>query len=251
MKVELIDYTGKYAPEGADVYAGMLLLRAKATRLSREERDKFLDGLEYRRMREELKYVANTIRSSWEFVDYTFEVSGVTRAFAQQFTRTRNGSYAMQTQRVVSMAGNPVTKPEAIAKNHLASLQWENAMEAIAFAYESMLVAGIQPQDARGLLPMNSHTSIIAKFNLRTMADLCGKRENLRAQGEYQDVFAMMKEKLLRVHPWASDFLTPERTSTPHLDELMKDVLGEKSPFEIPGFTDALKEIDKLKATWG
>src|SRR5690606_4695576 len=43
---------------------------------------------------EELRGMARTIRSSWEFVSLTFLVENTTRAIAQQITRTRTASYA-------------------------------------------------------------------------------------------------------------------------------------------------------------
>ena len=47
--------------------------------------------------------MANTIPSSWEFVDYTFLVTGVSRAYTHQQVRTRAASYAQQTMRVLNM----------------------------------------------------------------------------------------------------------------------------------------------------
>jgi hypothetical protein len=67
------------------------------------------------RVLEELDYIAKTIRSSWEMVDYTFQITGVTRAFTHQFVRTRTGSYAQQSQRSVDMStGIEVLMPESV-----------------------------------------------------------------------------------------------------------------------------------------
>lgn len=52
---------------------------------------------------QELEYMANTIPSSWEFVDYHFLLTGVSRGFTHQFVRSRNNSYAQQTMRVLNM----------------------------------------------------------------------------------------------------------------------------------------------------
>jgi thymidylate synthase ThyX len=62
-----------------------------------------------------LDYISKTIRSSWEFVDYTFQITGVTRAFTHQFVRTRTGSYAQQSQRSVDMSsGIEVRMPNSV-----------------------------------------------------------------------------------------------------------------------------------------
>ena len=68
----------------------------------------------------ELDYMLNTIRSSWEFIDYTFDVKDVTRGFTHQFVRTRQGSYAQQSQRTVDMQGFGYYTPDRIYKeSHL------------------------------------------------------------------------------------------------------------------------------------
>jgi thymidylate synthase ThyX len=51
----------------------------------------------------ELKYVFGTIGSSWEFVDYIFLITGVSRAFTHELVRTRQASYAQQSMRAVNM----------------------------------------------------------------------------------------------------------------------------------------------------
>src|SRR5262252_10728348 len=50
---------------------------------------------------DELRYMAATVPSSWEFVDFTFLITGVTRAFSHQLVRTRTASYAQQAMQVL------------------------------------------------------------------------------------------------------------------------------------------------------
>jgi hypothetical protein len=88
-------------------------------------------------------------------------------------------------------------------------------------------------------------------MNLRTLADLLAKRKNLRAQGEYADVARQMEQLVLELHPWTKTFLDPERTRTPHLDDLLAKALGDASPIDKPKLNAALKELDRLKGTWG
>ena len=96
MNVTLINYT----PDAKN-----LLLFTKQTRLTLspgllEEVSHWPDE----RKLNELAYMANTIPSSWEFVDYVFLVEGVSRAYTHQQVRTRAASYAQQTMRVNNMA---------------------------------------------------------------------------------------------------------------------------------------------------
>lgn len=252
MKVELLDCTG-FSSLNPARYAAEVLIYAKSTRLQQGEalREK-ITKMESKKIDEELQYIANTIRSSWEFVDYTFQFTGVTRAFTHQLVRTRTGSYAQQTMRMVDMKGFEVEKPKSIEGDKLANEVWDDVIAKIQLGYKTLRGLGIPAEDARGVLPTNIHTNIIAKFNLRTLADLCGKRESLRAQGEIADAAQKMKRCVISIHPWTRHFLDPERTATPALDKLLKeDVLAGRAIFEVPGLPDALKELEKLKATWG
>lgn len=250
-KVSLLNYTGYGMSEPAD-FAARLLCYTKATRLEQSaetyERIRVLTEDE---LFKELEYMSKTIRSSWEFVDYTFQINNVTRAFTHQLVRTRTGSYAQQAQRVVDMSrfGNSV--PDTVQMNADAKSVWTQTMDSIAAGYLALQARGIPNQDARGVLPTNVHTNIIAKFNLRTLADLVAKRKNLRAQGEYGFVAAEMERCVLAVHPWAKVFLSPDRLATPALDDILKQMLGHGSPIDKPLVNAALKEIDALKGTWG
>ena len=105
MKVELIDFTGIGRADQM-WHAADVMIFTKQTRLN------LSSGLMSQikawgvtKKEEELQYMAKTIKSSWEFVDVTFLLSGISRAVAQQITRTRNASYAMQSMRVTDASG--------------------------------------------------------------------------------------------------------------------------------------------------
>lgn len=249
-KVTLISYTGHGHSD--PLYAAKLLAYTKNTRLNMTT-----DGLEsFMRMPEaalleELDYISKTIRSSWEFVDYTFQISGVTRAFTHQLVRTRTASYAQQAQRVVKLTDIHVTVPVTVSGNPEASKVWDSHQASMDHTYQKLIDLGVPAQDARGLLMTAVQTNIAMKVNLRTLADLIGKRENLRAQGEYGEVARQMRELVTSTHPWTEGFLSPERTRTPAIDSFLKEALGDGSPINCPMVNAALKELDALKGTWG
>jgi len=251
MKVELISYTGQYAPNPSQ-QAATLLIFIKNTRLEMNSNTLAdIAGWPQHTRDAELTYIANTLRSSWEFIDYTFCITGVTRAFTHQFVRTRTGSYAQQTHRTLNVEGFSAEMPETIGDDPKRMAAWTETMDKIRENYKTLIDLGVPTQDARGILPTNVHTNIVAKFNLRTLADLVGKRENLRAQGEYQKVARAMALEALNVHPWLRPFLYPERKATPELDKMLKEAIGEATPASLPVINLALKELDKLKSTWG
>ncbi len=193
MKVKLIDYQEK---------ALSLLLYTKNTRLQGGATLRDIRNWAHEKKLEHLAYMRDTIKSSWEFVNYTFEISGVTRAFTHQLVRTRNGRYAQESMRTVDVSGAEVKRPESDTNGEFA-LCAKNAMAD----YKGLINNGMSPQNARGILPTNVCTSIIAQFSLRTLHEMGSVRLCTRTQGEYQDVFRAMKAAVVEVHPWADDFI--------------------------------------------
>ena len=212
MKVELISYT----PDAVN-----LLLFTKNTRLMDDD-DAYekIKSWSEEKKQEELDYMSNTIRSSWEFIDYVFNIREVTRGFTHQFVRTRQGSYAQQSQRTVDMSGFNYYVPERIEKDLTAKEIYDDGMEMINEFYQRLRTElNIPAEDARGLLPTNIHTNIVAKFNLRTLSETAKSTLSPRAQGEYQQLFKLMKKRVEEVHPWAEPFLTPTEWAAPSMSK--------------------------------
>lgn len=202
MKVSLISATPN---------AAQLLVFTKSTRLNLSPG--LLDEIAAwppDRIRDELRYMANTIPSSWEFVDYVFCIEGVSRAYTHQQVRTRAGSYAQQTMRVLDMGAFDFVWPKKIAQSEAAAGVVSDVLAAIRFAYRRLRETGIPAEDARSILPTNTSTNIVAKFNLRTLSELVRSRSGGRTQDEFRDVVRAMADAVLAVHPWADLFLFPQ-----------------------------------------
>lgn len=199
MKVSLISHT----QDAAD-----LLIFTKATRLTMSPG--LLDEIRNRSPEEkmrELEYMANTIPSSWEFVDYVFLVEGVSRAYTHQQVRTRAASYAQQTMRVLNMCDFDYVYTDRNLKDESAKAVIDQVLDTIKAGYKTLIDLGQPAEDARGILPTNISTNIVCKFNLRTFVDLAKARTGGRTQSEYQKVINGMVDEVLRVHPWAEKFL--------------------------------------------
>lgn len=195
MNVELIDYQ----PDALS-----LLLFTKSTRLLAGETLADVAAWPEEKKLSELRYMRDTIKSSWEFVGYTFAIRDVSRAFTHQFVRTRSASYAQETQRAVDVRAKGWLTPELDPD---AWIKFNHAVENSIDAYSELMDAGVAPQDARGVLPTAMHTAIVARFSLRTLHEMALVRLCVRTQGEYQQVFRAMKEAVVRVHPWAEEFI--------------------------------------------
>jgi flavin-dependent thymidylate synthase len=242
-KVSLIEFTGAGRTD-AEWHAADLLLFTKGTRLNMDpEGLEAIQGLSEEAKMVRLTEMAATIPSSWEFVDVTFLLSGVTRACAQQITRTRTGSYSMQSQRVVNLSNGEVTNPYPEG-GPLHEAFADAAATAVA-EYVELLELGAEPQDARGLLPMNIQCNLLAKYNLRSWVDLFHSRSSLRTQGEYSDIVHQEEQLLKGVWPWLHVFLSsPQEVGLKILEDVAQD-LGVK-PGNNAGWRVA-KAIDLIR----
>src|SRR5579863_9531120 len=82
-KVELVTFT----PDALEV-----LIYTKSTRLQGKQTLEEIKSWPMEKKLEHLAYMRDTIKSSWEFCEYTFEIHGVNREFTHQFVRTRDMS---------------------------------------------------------------------------------------------------------------------------------------------------------------
>jgi hypothetical protein len=216
MNVELMDYTGRGMND--PWYAASIMIWTKRTRVEVDVAgfEEIRDWPEEKKI-EELKYMAATVPSSWEFCDFTFLISGVTRAFTHQFVRTRTLSYAQQAMQIMKFDGRDweYHTGTSIADNPRAAVKYHEDMREIRQRHKAMVdMEGVHTEDARGLLPTNILTNIVAKGNLRAWCDLLRKRLSPRNQGarpgregEWTVVHREIKRRMLEALPWTHLFL--------------------------------------------
>ena len=241
IEVNLINYTDD---------AVNTLIYTKSTRLEqgRETRAK-IENMSWDEKLKELEYMSNTIPSSWEFIDFTFEIKNVTRAFTHQFVRTRTGSYAQQTMRMLDKKEFTYRIPPRLKHpdKELELAVYKNAMASIQYSYDKMIAAGVEVEDARGILPTNIHTNIIAKFNMRTLAEMARSRTGLRTQDEYREVMDLMIQRSLEIYPWLDMFFFPvERSNFTKIESFITGQL-ENGSITKEEFYDLNKAMDKIR----
>ena len=244
-EVQLIDYTGKGRPD-EKWHAANMLMFTKSTRLdlSPDLLERIQKMSEFEKQ-EELDYMSKTIPSSWEFVDVTFLVSGVSRAAAQQMTRTRNASFAMQSQRVTNVKDFGVVNPFERDGDAGFFFTFEAATQDAYEVYSNLVSRGCPLQDARGVLPMAAKSNLVAKYNLRSFVELMRTRSSLRVQGEYSDIADEMKSAVLRAWPWAATFFESPHQKAIDILEAVADEEGIE-PGRGIGW-DIAKAIDLLR----
>jgi hypothetical protein len=258
MKITLMDYTGKHAPD--PWYAANLMIWTKQTRTQMSvEGLEALQRLPVEERVAELRYMAATVPSSWEFCDFMFLIEGVTRAFTHQFVRTRTLSFAQQAMQVLRVdrgAGWQYHTGTTILANDMAREAYDKTMETIAITYTALAdTDGIHTEDARGVLPTNILTNIVAKGNLRVWADLLRKRASPRNQGarpgsegEWAVVHRELKRLMTDALPWTDLFVN--RTA----DKVAADMYAmlEELPPELKLLkTNITKGIDQLLTNVG
>jgi len=211
-KVEIIDFN----PRALD-----LLLFTKATRLKGERTMADIAAWPHEKKLEELAYMRDTIKSSWEFCDYVFLLSNVSRVFTHQFVRTRTmagvddpafgapeanaavASFAQEAQRTIDASGNGYSIPAGAKRPGF----YEDVYAVNERTYLDLLSFGENYQDARSALSNGITTSIVAKISLRVLSDMAQVRLCTRAQGEYQQVFRRMRAEVYKVHPWTRGWI--------------------------------------------
>lgn len=238
------------ATEMDPVRAAGLLIFTKNTRLKMDAKgfESFIERCaeDPDWMHNELDYMSKTIRSSWEFLDIIFLIENVSRACAQQITRTRLASYAMQSQRVTDVSGSTFTE-EDFEGNEFQQNEYEFAIQNAMSSYEELMKIGTPAQKARGVLPLNIHCNLVAKYNLRTLVDLIHARTSPRVQGEYREVAMQMRDQLVTMWPWAELFLRPANETAISLLSDLDSLLQEENPDLYQARMVAAKVRDTLK----
>jgi thymidylate synthase ThyX len=244
-----MDYPGK-GRINPDRFAAFLLIYAKSTRLEHPlSVEEFQDAVEFTwtddQIHAELKKIASTIESSWEFMDLTFELREVTRATAQQITRTRTGRFAMESQRVVSPEGVMNPFEGKVTNSSLEGVFNDSTTQALD-AYDWLIDHGASKEDARGILPMNTQCRLLARYNLRDFIQLVRARRSLRTASEYARIVDNMIILVRETFPWVQYFLqSPYDKAIELLEEVVRDmglVTGSGPGWQIAKAIDLLRK---------
>lgn len=134
-----------------------------------------------------------------EYVNLTFKLENVSRALQQQLTRHRIGfSYSIQSLRCVDLPNfasegayhNPYKEGTEEHK------EYHQAMLNVQGTYRELLKSDTATQDARGVLPMNIHSTVTFSCSLRAFIGLVNKRLCNKVQGEFREVAVQMAQQV-------------------------------------------------------
>ena len=145
-----------------------------------------------------------------EFADFTFKISGVSRALTHQLVRHRLASYAQRSQRYCKEDGFEFVTPPSIENNPDAIILYNNCIKFISDTYSSLLQLNIPGEDARMVLPNACCSEICVKMNLRTFMNFCNERLCSCAQWEIRRMVKQMVKEVVAVAPELKEFLVPK-----------------------------------------
>jgi flavin-dependent thymidylate synthase len=174
----------------------------------------------------------------------TFLLSGISRAVAQQVTRTRTASYAMQSMRVTNASELGVVEGKKLDERQLQL--YRTAADSARQSYKELVEAGVALEDARGILPLNTECNIVCKYNFRSATDLIKARKSLRAQGEYGEIVRRMESLILEVWPWATPcFESDTDVAVKMLEQVAQEIgitTGKGQGWEIAKAIDLIRK---------
>jgi thymidylate synthase (FAD) len=124
-----------------------------------------------------------------EHASFTFGVEGISRVTSHQLVRHRVASYSQQSQRYVSHVERfDAVIPPSIDSNEETKRIFDFTVGVVHQAYKQLVEMGVQPEDARYLLPNATETKVIITMNARELLHFFKLRCCMRAQWEIRSM---------------------------------------------------------------
>jgi thymidylate synthase (FAD) len=140
--------------------------------------------------------------STTEHAVFTFGIEGISRALSHQLVRHRIASFNQQSQRYVKFRENfQYIMPPMVGIHEKIKEKYQSLISDMHDFYMEMLDAGIDPEDARSILPNASETKIIVTMNARELLHFFTVRCCNRAQLEIKQLAIMMLKEVKKIAP--------------------------------------------------
>lgn len=160
--------------------------------------------------------IENGHQSVAEHANFTFEITGISRACLAQLTRHRLASFSVRSQRYCSEEGFGYVTPQKIKDNTNAYTIYRSLMTTIGSVYKFLTTeCGIENEDARFVLPNACETTLTMTVNLRELIHICNERMCSRAQWEIRALVHEMAACVVEVVPEAKRWLVPKCEKDP------------------------------------
>lgn len=195
MEIKLIAYTPK--PDMVCAAAAFTSWKKKTTAQLFEELNE-KEALDFLKMVIGFGHFSVT-----EHANFTFSISGVSRALTHQLVRHRIASYTQQSQRYVKFSREELqyVTPPTIEEDKEAKKLYDELMIKVADVYEKLIDKKIPPEDARFVLPNAATTNIVVTMNARELLHFIRLRTCERTQWEIRDAATEMLKLAKKVAP--------------------------------------------------
>lgn len=132
--------------------------------------------------------VASGHTSVLEHMNFTFDVTGISRAALAQVTRHRLASFSVKSQRYVRIGTDDLVIPESLKEHPEFADRVKQLMQDTMDLYQEMVDAGVPKEDARYITPQAVTTDLIMTMNARELLHFFELRCCNRAQWEIREL---------------------------------------------------------------
>lgn len=157
--------------------------------LSKEEEESFFDML-----------LSQPHQTVLEYVNLNWLIEGASRAFQQQLTRTRQAGYSIQSLRIVDVGKfadeSRYTESSIVKSNPDWHKRYSDSMMVVQDLYRGMIKSGMPLEDARGILPLNIHSTITFTINLQSLYHMLELRFCDNTQEEFREIAKAMRSEV-------------------------------------------------------
>lgn len=206
-------------------YYKPLIYLAARTCYSRQAPDEIWDDVLSGKVDEEkmMRVIRHVIESGHhstiEHLNFTFAISGVSRALSHQLVRHRIGvAYDQQSQRYVRFKTPDYVKPDSVSSSRMSEF-YDEAVRLLYLDYSDMVERGVPEEDARYILPNAATTNLVMTVNLRQLMHMAGLRLCVLAQWEIRRMFKLIRKEVMAADEFFGKLLVPKCVHMGYCDE--------------------------------
>ena len=150
-----------------------------------------------------------------ESVNFTFHISGVSRALLAQLSRHRHISLSVASQRYIGYnKGFDYVNPYIPGTE--AAIFLDDFMKEAAESYKTLSeYYGSKNEDARAVLPNACCTELYMTANARALIEMGYLRLCSKAQKEIREMFQELKKQVATVAPEIANWMVPQCEMNP------------------------------------
>lgn len=124
--------------------------------------------------------------ATFRFAHAVFRVEDISRACQNQIVRHKHLDFLVESQRYVDQTDRGYVTP---VMDTASEVLYHNEMSNAFHTYGKLIANGVPKEDARGILPGNTLTSMYIAGNFQAWSDALNLRVDLHAQQEVRIVF--------------------------------------------------------------